>query len=644
MPSLLRICRRLFLFLVVAGQVWPHYAVAAANEPVVKRFDVRQFGAKPDGSGDAQPAIELAVDAARKWTDEAPAGARHAIVFFPRGTYALSTVRTPYAINLDHLHDVSLEGEDCRDSNGMYCVKLIGAPWHFDPHTMTAAGNGYVSVYDSEHVQVRNFYFDRRKPYFTQGIVVGVDPSQRMMELRFDDGFADFTDPVIEYVYKTIDVITDPASGSYDHSQAACVGDLSLPAGVAPCFGFHIVRHERQPSGTWRVWLDRAPPSEFAHHAFYMWRNTGWPKAVFVEASADVTVENIFYTGGGGSAAHLQANDGDITIRHFDIDVPPGSNRLFAATSGFNGSRNRGNVTLDHVSMAHTDDDGFHFNEENYFPALEQNADRTTVRVDLCNDRDFRPGDRVGAWDWKEKREIARATVVSANVVMDAHHDRYPSTCDIHLDRPLPPLSDMRTYDNSRLGRLNDTNARIVNLSVRSFLTVTNSHLSSTRARCGIIQTPALIAHNTCTAVLAGLLVGPEFSWGEGYAVDGVKIVDNRFTNISGTAIYIADIEDSNHSPTYKQLVSTHSPKSNDARDNKNITIEGNTFSQLGRFGYGIMGIRGLAISVENAENVVIRDNRFDLVPPFHRDAPSPVIVSPTTTANVQVQSLGESN
>ena len=612
---------------------------AALAQSSVKRFDVRDFGAKPDGTEDAQNAIRLALEAARSWTDSSPKGERRAIVFFSRGTYALTTLRGPYAINMEGLHDVALEGEDCRDMNGMYCVKLIGAPWHFNAASPSVSGNGYISIHNSQHIEVHNFYFDRWKPYFTQGTVVAADPVRNMIDLRFDPGFPNFTDPVIDQIYKSIYVITDAASGTYDHSDAACLGGKTLSPGDTSCPNFHVLRHELQPNGTWRVWLDKTPPGSFAHHPFYMWRNAGWSKAVFVEASRDVTIENIFYTGAGGSAAHLQANDGDVTIRRFVVDVPPGSNRLFAATSGFNGSRNRGRVTLDQVAMSHTDDDGFHFNEENYFPALQQSEDDTTVRVDLCYDRDFRPGDRIQAWDWKQKRAIGEATVVSSQVTTDSQFERYPSTCDIKLDRPLPRLSDMRSYDNSKLGMLKDTNARIVNTSSRSFLTVTNSHLSSMRARCGIIQTPALIANNTCdNAVLAGLLVGPEFSWGEGYAVDNVRIIRNQFHNISGTAIYIADIADSTRSPTYKQLISTHPPANNANRDNAHIVIENNTFSQLGRFGYGIMGIRGVAITVENARDLVIQNNHFDVKPPFHRDAPTPVLVSPTTTQDVIVQ------
>lgn len=611
----------------------------SAPEPEVKRFDVRDFGAKADGSEDAQSAIQLALEAARTWTDAAPPGTRQAIVFFPRGTYALTTLRGPYAINLEGLHDVSLEGEDCRDASSMYCVKLIGAPWRFNPGPATASGNGYINVHGSQHIQVRNFYFDREKPYFSQGAVLAANTEDHSMELRFDDGYSDFTDPVIDRIYKTINVITDPASGTYDHSEMACAGVHPLPPGDTGCPNFHIVRHEQRPHGVWKVWLDKAPPKIFAHHPFYIWRNTGWPKAVFVEASGDVTVENIFYTGAGGSAVHIQANDGDVTIRRFVIDVPPGSNRLFSATSGFNGSRNRGRVTLDHVAMAHTDDDGFHFNEENYFPALEQNSDRTSVRVNLCYDRDFRPGDQIEAWDWKQKRSIGQATVVAAHTVKDSQPDRFHSVCDVTVDRPLPALSDMRTYDDSKLGMLRDTNARIVNRSVRSFLTVTNSHLSSMRARCGIIQTPALISNNTCDgAVLAGILVGPEFSWGEGYAVDNVRIVGNQFNNVSGTAIYIADIADSTRSPTYKQLSSTALPATNANRDNTNIVIENNTFRRLGRFGQGIMGIRGVAITVENARGVTIRNNRFEDKPIFRRDAPTPVVVSPTTTQDISVQ------
>jgi len=614
------------------------HCLSQSVKPVTSTtFNVQDFGAKPDGVEDAQSAVEAAMQAARDWTNSG--SNKSAVIYFPRGTYALTQYHHLYAIDIQDLHDVTFEGEDCRDAHGMHCVKLIGAPWRLAETATNPDQNSFFNIHRSQRIAVRNFYLDKQRPYFTQGTVLSVDGPRQTMDIRFDAGYADFTDPVIDRLYKAIYVFTKPESGTFAHEESACTGGRATTPRDSACHNFHILNHTQVDQGTWRVTLDMEPPKEFDQKTFFMWRNVGWRPAFFVEASGDITIENIFYTGGGGSGAHIQANDGDVTVRKFVIDVPPGSGRLFAATSGFNGSRNRGNVTLDQIKLNRTDDDGFHFNEGNYFPALDQSDDNKKVRVTLCYDNDFRPGDKIAAWDWRSKHVIGQATVVSSQVAVDSQAKAYPRTCDVHLDRPLPPLADMRTYDNSKLGRLKDTNARIANLSVHSFLTVTESHLTSMRARCGIIQVSALITHNVCdNVVLAGVLIGPEFSWGEGYAVDGVKVVDNVFNNISGTSIYIADIEDSNESPDFAALTSRVPPGRNDNQDNHHILIKGNTFTDLGRYPRGIMGIRGLAISVENAQDVTITGNHFGPVPTHQRSAPMPIAISPTTTQNVVAQ------
>ena len=136
------------------------------------------------------------------------------------------------------------------------------------------------------------------------------------------------------------------------------------------------------------------------------------------------------------------------------------------------------------------------------------------------------------------------------------------------------------------------------------------------------------------------LIVGPEFSWGEGPAVQGVKIINITFSNISGPAIYLADIENSNRSPSYEEMEITSSvpPATNTREDNRNILIEGNTFTNLGTYRQGIMGIRGLAISVQNATDVSILNNHFYSAPPHQRNAPDSIAISPTTTSRVTVR------
>jgi len=629
----LPMCRSIFLFAVFISNNGHAADVVHPSSTPIKTFNVKTYGAKGDGETDDQLAINKTLLDAQVWTSS---DANHlATVYFPAGTYSLTHLFGAYAINILNTKNITFEGESCPANTRLnYCVKLMGAPASYNANAKNISSNSFFYIKNSSNIQIHNFYLDKKVPYFSQGKVLAVNSQDKTVDLRTDAGYAGFDDPVINNLYKLFQVFTDPQLRYWDHSDAACAGPKPASSSDPNCYNFHILAKRSIGQNIWRITLDKMPPQTFLNMPYLMWKS-GWPPGFMVEHSNNVTAENIFYTGGGGPAVRIWGSSGNNIFRNFTVDVPQNSKRLFAAGSGFNGTKNYGQITLDHVSVAHTDDDAFHFSAGPYFPSLQQSEDRRIVRLALCYDGDFKQGNKITAWRWDNKTPIMQATIVSVKMVTDSNPAAYPRSCEITLDQPLPALANMRTYDDSKIGALKDTNDRIFNTSFNASLVVSDSYLSSMRARCGIIQVPALVVRNTCqNTILAGFLVGPEYSWGEGYAVNNVQITSNLFDNVGGTAIYVANISDSNNSSTYQQITDSIKPAINIQQDNKNIIISNNKFSNLGMFGHGIMGVRGLAISLQNADTVQITNNNFGSS--VVRDAPADIAISPTTTSHVR--------
>ncbi len=588
-----------------------------------------------DGKTDVQPAIAQALAAAASWTNQT-AGNR-AVVLFPPGTYNLTQYRAIFAINLTGLHDITLTGDPTPDEAGNYRTKLIGAPAAYNAARNTPLYNSFFNVYGARNIIIENFYLDKQAPYFVQGTVRAADANAHTIDVTVAPGYRDFSDPYVAHLLKIIWFFTGPDREIWDHGAAACAPTTPrLPLDYG-CYGTHVLSHQLLSPNLWRLTLDKPPSSADTDQPFVIWNNLGWQPGFMVDHSENVTIQNIFYTG-GGPAVHIQFSDGDNVIKNVRVDIPPNSGALFAATSGFNGGSNRGTITLDNVHVAHVDDDAFHFSASTYFPVLNATAAGDHLRLALCYDGSFQPGDTVALWNWSEKHEVARAEITTATIVKDSDATNFPRTCDITLDRGLGAIHNMRTYNPRRLGLEMDENDRILNLSFHPQLTVENSYLSSMRARCGIIQVSATFTDNMCeNTALAGLLVGPEFGWGEGYSVNHVVIRNNTFRNIGGTAIYIANIADSSHALSYDE-VTAPSASTNISQSNTNIEVTSNQFADLGAFQYGVMGMRGAAVTVQNAKNVSIQSNLLDPASTRYSDTKTPIVVAPASTSGIVVQ------
>ena len=94
---------------------------------------------------------------------------------------------------------------------------------------------------------------------------------------------------------------------------------------------------------------------------------------------------------------------------------------------------------------------------------------------------------------------------------------------------------------------------------------------------------------------MPGILAGPEFYWGEGPELRGLIIRHNTFRNIDAPNITVATFD----SPT--------------GISNRDVTIEGNTFENYGRFPviYKRQDPIGVAIWVRNTDGVTIQNNHI---------------------------------
>lgn len=604
---------------------WLHAGHAQAAG-TAKTFNVRDYGATADGTTDDQSAITKTIKVASAWTNAAAGNT--ATVLLPKGTYAVTHLYGFFAVNIVNMHDLTVQGE-CTTSSLESCTQLIGAPAVVAANSPNITYNTFFQVVGSQNITIKNFYLDKAVPYFSQGLVKAVNSTARTIDLVPDAHYLDLNGNLAQLLMNQIYFFPDPTIPYWDHSAAACASVYPQTVSDQSCYGYHVLSKQALAGGAWRFTLDKAPLTTFSNGKYLLWKNAGWWYGIVVDTSENTQILNVFYTGGGGPAVHVQRSTGTTLIQNVKVDVPTGSGRLIAATSGFNGGHDRGSVILDHVQVRHTDDDAFHFSAGYYYPALIQSVGNTVLRVGVCYEGDFLPGDRISVWNWATKRERQQAVVVSARVVVDSSLPNYPRQCELTLGTAIADLSGMQTYDPTQVGRPTDANDRIVNLSASQDLTVQNSYLSSMRAHCGIIQMTTLYQNNTCqNASMGGLLVGPDFTWGEGYTVQGARIVNSAFDNVGGTAIHVANVYDSLHPRSATQILAV-APGAMGAPNNSNISVQNVSFTNLGNVDRGYDWIKGMAITVENTDGVMIGGNQYD------NGAASKVVVSPSTTSNV---------
>ena len=547
--------------------------LASAQGPV--RLDVSDFGAKGDGQTNDLPAIQKAIDAA---INKGPG----TVVRIPSGHFRLIPVDPQQRshLQLKNARGISIAGN--RDSF-LDCA---------DPK------KDIFRIQNSSDIAISSLKLERHPFVFTQGIIQSISAADKSVEATIDPGY-DAPDSQYIAPLNFLMIFADPTARTWHH-------DAAWPP--------EIQKRERLESGRWRFTLSRAPDPIYAGKPFVIWRNVygGW--GFSISDSKNVRVQDVAYYAGGGQAGFvINHSEGEMSFTRFSVTVPPGSGQRFASAGGAMVFNNRICLLVDDCDFALTDDDNINMGT-NSSHVIAQDGPRK-LRIESGRDRaDYRPGDRVELWDW-----VAKKARIEAKVVSVSHEKQWD---EIVLDRDVKagqtgigPLAEFRAANPkgdihpSRRANEYDGIDRLVNLEEAGTAVIRNSRFQSLRARNLLIKSSDTIIENNVfhDTAMTSILVGPEFYWDEGPAVRHLVIRNNRFENISGSSIFVAAHTTQSEFP---QQGKSARPLP-ESLDNRDITIEGNTFLDYGHFGFGIAGRQGVPIYLRNVDGAAVKNNRI---------------------------------
>jgi hypothetical protein len=423
-----------------------------------------------------------------------------------------------------------------------------------------------VDLENCTNVTLRMLTLDRKNRCFTQGTILAVDDASRSCDVVIDSGYDEPDAPLLQNL-TTIRPFTYPETETYQQ-------DRDLPV---------IKTRTRTGPLAWRFALnDGTPAPNLVGKKFILWDDVKSGHGIVGSNNQDCLVEDVSYWARGANAGlYLVGSKGTMTFRRLRIETPPNSADMLASSGGGQIVNTRGSLVFDNCDVSKVDDDGTDI-LSNYVRVLSQINSRT---LQLQGNEGFLAGDTMAIMDWVLKQETVKANIVSVT-------SGTGGTCTVTLDKDVVVLHT-GPGDNNNKG--NDGIDRVVDYSLAcTSVTYTNCRMQSLRARALNLKSQNTLIEN-CTfhgCEMPAVFAGAEIWWGEAPAVSNLTIRNCRFVNCNQNNIVVQ----------YDGVGSDCN-----ARDNKNILIEGNTFVN-----YAAHGTRtGGAVLVRYGNGVTVQNNDF---------------------------------
>lgn len=526
-----------------------------------KTVNVRDFGAKGDGVTDDTAAINTAIVAAKKLG----AGA---VVSLPTGRYRTALGKEK-SVRITDADELTLQGE--------------GA-------TTIVSGDLDEPVFriaDSKGVTIRGISIDHDPLGFTQGTITSVDIPNMTCEVSIDPGYPAPNDP--KFKGSQVHPFVFPEKNYYQLDR-----HWPNPAEMTKT-GEHA----------WR-WKLKGPPNidNWPGKRFFIYTESR-SHAFVLSNLRDTTLEDINYWGGGANAGfYVNGLEGTTTFRRFVIGVPPGSGRLYSCAGGGQISGLRGKLLLDRCDFSKIDDDGIDI-LSNFTRIIEQ-RDRRTLVVQAKNG-DYRPGDQVEIWDWRQKKMRSDALITEATrgaggafvITLDR---------DVVAERVGAGIGMIFSRES-----MTDGIDRLINVAtVGQETVIRDSKFQAFRAKCLNLKAARCTIERCAfsNSFQPAISAAPEWYFEEGPAIRNLTVRDCRFNDNNHPNIVIGASTLSGM-PGAKPIVS-NAPE-NVSHDSARILIEGNVFTGFGTTEsvFGWNWPVGPAITITNADQVMIRGNTF---------------------------------
>jgi hypothetical protein len=307
--------------------------------------------------------------------------------------------------------------------------------------------------------------------------------------------------------------------------------------------------------------------------------------------------EDMTYYGRGADAGFYMSNcPGDMTMRRFNIDVPPGSKGLLSCAGGGQFMNIRGKLVFDGCKFVKFDDDGADI-LTTYTRIIQQVDPKTLL---LQTDAGFQVGDTLAVVNWAVKTERGTAIITGVERKQD-------QTCLVTLDRDVT-VGTTGAGDGTNRGRPQMADG--IDRAVDYNDTTSSTEFRDCEFQCLRARPLNLKAQNCLVerckffdCEMPAIAAGPEFYWEEAPAIHHLTVRNCQFTNCDTSNIDV-DLFDAESEFNGNKAATSY--------DNHDILIEGNTFTHYGAYPTVHHYISGCAVHVRYATNVIIRNNNFD--------------------------------
>lgn len=533
----------------------------------------------------------------KKLNDAIAAGEKSFTI--PGGNYRFDQLLNPTAWNASHLA--------IRNAQNMV-IDAQGSTFWFEKQA-----NGMV-LENCRNTTLKNLKIDWDPLPFTQGTVQSIDPQSSSITVRLDPGYERVTSGFAVNSATQSEVVGSIFRGMLFDSKTRRFKTEQDGFRIEPFWG------NKQPDGTYRV--DIKPFSgKFSNvgvvpgDLIAMWARKGY--GVMLMGCGEVKLERVSLYASPFICYSDAVGPGGNIYDHCQIVRRPGTNRLMAGNAdGFNCNNNVRGPILDGCEIDTIGDD--FVNVHGHLARILAQPDSTTLIVSRMNFRD-QPGDdaSIDIYERATMAPLGNAKIVASKMV-SVKLEKETCLADLNTRWYSGEASSLVYGKTVRAQQL--TLEKPVQLKPDSVVLcdrfngrgtiIRNCNFSGSLARGVLVQGPDTLIENNVFQNIRGSVLeigGSPSYWGEGGVVNDLRLIGNTFD--SGSL-----------KPVVRILPLG---KGTQAAVQKNIEIKNNKFLS------GWPAIQG-----DNAENVVIQNNRFP-ARPDNAQLKEPVIMNNSKNVHI---------